>query len=57
MALFQWYLFELLLAKLILPFLRFQEAAQLLLLLNLDVLLELFLIVGKSLQLNTTNAD
>lgn len=48
------YLFELLLTKFILSLLRLQEAAELLLLLHLDVLLELLLIVGECFQLNHT---
>lgn len=46
------YLFELLLAEFILPLLWLQKAAELLLLLHLNVLLELLLIVGKRLQLH-----
>ena len=45
------YLFELLLAEFVFSFLRLQEAAQFLLLLALDVLLELFLIIGERLCL------
>lgn len=52
------HLFKLLFTEFVLPLLRLQEAAELLLLLHLDVLLELLLIVGKSLQLYIkTNAE
>lgn len=47
----QSHLFKLLFTEFVLPLLRLQEAAELFLLLHLDVLLELLLVVGKSLKL------
>lgn len=47
----QSHLFKLLFTEFVLPLLRLQEAVELFLLLHLDVLLELLLVVGKSLKL------
>lgn len=49
-------LFQLFFAQFVLSFLRFQEAAELFLLLALNVLLEFLLIVGKSLGLEYRTA-